>query len=270
MNDYVWTLKSSNLRAEPDKNSKSLGTVPQDTVLKRIGLHENGWSMVEYNDMICFISFNCVTANPTATPTVTPTFTPLPTKTPTPTLIPVPTKVVIPEITGDVVETTVEYVDDGKVTPYTDTTTIYSSGQKLLVREYETGYRQTYQTEPDGTLISDEQGGQFIFFDYPDGTQKIINNVTNETRYYGSNGKFLYGVYRYDGWSEFMTFYFRFTNGKDKEGYVCNSDGSLNEWSGTKYAYEVAFVYEGAVWFKSLETRLPSPFYIKDGPYYDY
>ncbi len=77
VNDYVWTTKKANLRADADANSQLLTTVPANTKVQRIGIHENKWSKVKLGGYVGYIGPNSVT-------TVEPTPTPVPTATPTP------------------------------------------------------------------------------------------------------------------------------------------------------------------------------------------
>ncbi len=81
VNDYVWTTKKANLRADADANSQLLTTVPANTKVQRIGIHENKWSKVKLGGYVGYIGPNSVTTTePTPTPVPTATPTPEPTK----------------------------------------------------------------------------------------------------------------------------------------------------------------------------------------------
>ncbi len=56
VNETVYTTERCNIRESYSTSSKKITTVNKDTKLTRKGIGDNGWSKVEYNGKICYIS----------------------------------------------------------------------------------------------------------------------------------------------------------------------------------------------------------------------
>lgn len=60
-NETVYTNTASNIRSNPNASATKVGTVPKNTELLRTGVLDNGWSEIQYNSSVCYISSKLVT-----------------------------------------------------------------------------------------------------------------------------------------------------------------------------------------------------------------
>jgi len=60
----IWTTDGVNLRTGPSTDFDIFNAVDKGTELKRIGMAENGWSIVEFNGTECYVSSTYVTTTP--------------------------------------------------------------------------------------------------------------------------------------------------------------------------------------------------------------
>ncbi len=78
--DRVWTVRDAELRVDANNEGIKLAVIPIRTGVRRTGIHENGYSRVEYDGFTGFVSdSDIMTAEPTATASPTPTSSPSPT-----------------------------------------------------------------------------------------------------------------------------------------------------------------------------------------------
>ena len=55
VNEIVYAISSVNIRTEPNTNSEKIGLLKKEESIIRIGIGDNGWSKVKYNDKIRYI-----------------------------------------------------------------------------------------------------------------------------------------------------------------------------------------------------------------------
>ena len=72
VDDYIYTLRSLNLREEPNTDSAIITKFPAREKLHRVGIYENGWNVVDYNSDFYFISGKYTTTDESKVPTPTP------------------------------------------------------------------------------------------------------------------------------------------------------------------------------------------------------
>lgn len=61
VDEIVYATTSVNIRELPDKNTNKVGTLSYGTSIKRIGILENGWSKVIYDNKECYINSSYLT-----------------------------------------------------------------------------------------------------------------------------------------------------------------------------------------------------------------
>ena len=55
VNETVYATQDVNIRKESDVSSEKIGLLKKGESITRIGIGDNGWSKVQYNDITCFI-----------------------------------------------------------------------------------------------------------------------------------------------------------------------------------------------------------------------
>ena len=295
VDDYVWTTTEGRLRVDADVNSTLLTLVPKNTKVHRTGIHENGWSRLEYEGYTGFMSYKALTDKPTPTPS--PTNTPTPTNTPspkpkatsTPKVTPTlqPTKGLTPPTPAPGTEirmekTTVPETGDPQITTY------YPDGTRIYVIESDEYGTITDVYYPDGTFVetyTDEEGRPYKDVENPDGTSsvtiqyKYMDSYYLDTGYINADGSGLYNVrcYYMPRYGNIKVFFNYPPDGNRHLAFICNSDGTKNRFSDKYYdmttiswgfgeCFNVNEVDEdgnrlGAAW---------TTFTVYDGPFYDY
>lgn len=61
VNETIYTTDTCNIRKSYSTSSEKLGKVSKDTALKRTGVGDNGWSRIEYNGQVAYITSQYVT-----------------------------------------------------------------------------------------------------------------------------------------------------------------------------------------------------------------
>lgn len=61
VNETIYTTDTCNIRKSYSTSSEKLGKVAKDTALKRTGIGDNGWSRIEYNGQVAYITSQYVT-----------------------------------------------------------------------------------------------------------------------------------------------------------------------------------------------------------------
>ncbi len=68
----VWTTDGVNLRDAPSTDGKIITTVEKNTQLERTGLADNGWSIIDYNGVVCYVDSSFLTETAPTGVTVAP------------------------------------------------------------------------------------------------------------------------------------------------------------------------------------------------------
>lgn len=63
-NETVYTNRTSNIRQQPTTSSEKVGSVPVNTELVRTGILDNGWSEIQYEGNVCYISSKLLGSEP--------------------------------------------------------------------------------------------------------------------------------------------------------------------------------------------------------------
>lgn len=212
-----------------------------------------------------------LTATPTNVPVVTalPTASSEPRVTATPTVYLRPTATVIPEIKGNETKTEERPIidNDGKTVIGVETVTEYSSGMTETVKAFENGSMLSILTDSNGITYTKDSDETYTLVEYDDGT-KIIVEEDGRIDYFSADGKSDWSVYVLPK-SYNYTMFFRYTE-TPKDAVICNSDGSLNRWSGVRLDALSAVKYKNAIWLDWYDDMEHHAYYFSDGPFYDY
>ncbi len=298
VDDYVWTTAEGRLRADANTEATLLTLVPKHSKVHRTGIHENGWSRLEYEGYTGFMSYKALTDKPSPTPTYTPvptatntptpkptaTSTPRPTATPYPTALPTkamtpPTPVPGTEIRTE--KTTVPETGDPQITTY------YPDGTRIDVIESDELGTITDVYYPDGTFTesyTDEEGPS-IYVSNPDGTTswtteyKYVDSYYLDTVFYNADGSGKYAVrcYYMPRYGNIKVFFNYGNYGNRQKAFICNSDGTKNRFSDKYYDMDSISWGFGECFNVDEVDENGNPigmnwttFTVYDGPFYDY